>query len=203
MALVLCAIKRSVWSPAALHQIAGIRWVAINIYLFTQVFWKKINNFWALKQVLKARTVSENPGFKSCIPSFIRNSSKLCPTSHHSIRLELVICNLCTTFSISAQVIIEIVEHHPKITQLREFCYFADTFRRLDYGAKENRKRYGSAAVPEYNLANVRTKVHILHGSNDLLSMDAVKKNRESIQFIHKLHSFASMLAFSEYSIFS
>lgn len=39
-------------------------------------------------------------------------------------------------------------------------------------------KRYGRPTPPEYNLLNVRTKVHILHGSNDLLSMDAVCYSR-------------------------
>lgn len=48
-------------------------------------------------------------------------------------------------------------------------------FQKFDYGSAENKKRYGTAKPPKYNLTNIRTKVHLLHGTNDLLAMDKVK----------------------------
>lgn len=40
-------------------------------------------------------------------------------------------------------------------------------FQKFDYGPKKNMELYQSVKPPEYNLSNVRTKVHIIYGTND------------------------------------
>lgn len=46
---------------------------------------------------------------------------------------------------------------------------FTGRFHKLDYGVAKNMILYGSQQPPEYNLSNIRTKVHIIYGTNDYL----------------------------------
>lgn len=48
-------------------------------------------------------------------------------------------------------------------------------FQKYDHGTEENLKLYGVATPPEYNLSNIKTKVHIMYGSNDYLVPKAVR----------------------------
>lgn len=48
-------------------------------------------------------------------------------------------------------------------------------FQHYHYGTDENLQIYGQPTPPEYDLSNVRTKIHILYGTNDLLSPAQVK----------------------------
>lgn len=54
------------------------------------------------------------------------------------------------------------------------FCVFAGRFQKFDYGPSKNMKLYKSRKPPEYNLSNVKTKVHIIYGTNDYLVDPAV-----------------------------
>lgn len=72
-------------------------------------------------------------------------------------------------------------------------------FQKFDYGSGENKKRYGTSKPPKYNLSNIRTKVHLLHGTNDLLAMDKVK----TIFLFDKQTNEISMLFFHFYAIFT
>lgn len=49
-------------------------------------------------------------------------------------------------------------------------------FLKLDYGREKNLKLYSTINPPEYNLSNVRTTIHLMHGTNDLVVMDKVRK---------------------------
>lgn len=42
-------------------------------------------------------------------------------------------------------------------------------FLKYDHGSKENLRLYGMETPPEYNLTNVRTKIHVMFGGNDYL----------------------------------
>lgn len=50
----------------------------------------------------------------------------------------------------------------------------AGKFQNFDHGTEKNIKLYGKPHPPEYNLSNIRTKVHILYGTNDWLIPQAV-----------------------------
>lgn len=47
--------------------------------------------------------------------------------------------------------------------------YLTGRFHKLDHGPSKNLKLYGNRRVPDYNLTNIQTKVHILYGTNDFL----------------------------------
>lgn len=47
-------------------------------------------------------------------------------------------------------------------------------FHKYDFGSEENSRIYGSAKPPKYNLANIKTKIHILYGAHDNLVMQRV-----------------------------
>lgn len=51
---------------------------------------------------------------------------------------------------------------------------FLGRFQKFDYGPSKNMKLYKSRKPPEYNLSNVKTKVHIIYGTNDYLVDPAV-----------------------------
>lgn len=51
------------------------------------------------------------------------------------------------------------------------------TFQQYDHGPNENLRFYGSEVPPEYNLSNIRTKIHILYGTNDALIPSKVVKS--------------------------
>lgn len=46
---------------------------------------------------------------------------------------------------------------------------FTGRFHKLDHGPAKNMMLYGSHQPPDYNLSNIRTKVHIIYGTNDHL----------------------------------
>lgn len=52
----------------------------------------------------------------------------------------------------------------------------ADKFQKYDHGRVKNEQLYGSTMPPEYNLTNIRTKVHVLFGANDWLVRSAVNR---------------------------
>lgn len=52
----------------------------------------------------------------------------------------------------------------------------SDKFSKFDHGREENLKRYSAINPPEYNLSNVRTNIHLMHGTNDLFAMNKVRK---------------------------
>lgn len=47
-------------------------------------------------------------------------------------------------------------------------------FHKYDFGSEENSRIYGSAKPAKYNLANIKTKIHILYGAHDNLVMQRV-----------------------------
>lgn len=48
---------------------------------------------------------------------------------------------------------------------------FSERFQHYHYGSPErNMKVYGTSEPPPYNLSNVRTNVHLMHGTNDWLT---------------------------------
>lgn len=49
------------------------------------------------------------------------------------------------------------------------FRKFTGRFHKLDHGPDINMILYGSVQPPEYNLTNIRTKVHVIYGTNDYL----------------------------------
>lgn len=40
-------------------------------------------------------------------------------------------------------------------------------FQKFDHGPSKNMELYGSTRPPEYNMSNIRTKIHIIYGTND------------------------------------
>ncbi|XP_031637603.1 gastric triacylglycerol lipase-like [Contarinia nasturtii] len=69
----------------------------------------------------------------------------------------------------------KIINHIPAGSSYKQFIHYvqiavAHRFQHYDHGIKMNLKIYGTPKPPEYNLTNVRAKVHILQGANDLLT---------------------------------
>lgn len=50
-----------------------------------------------------------------------------------------------------------------------------ERFQKFDFGSTENLEVYGSSTPPEYNLTNVKTKIHIIYGTHDYLVLQKVK----------------------------
>lgn len=64
------------------------------------------------------------------------------------------------------------------------FVTSAGKFHKLDYGSSKNLKLYGSRKPPEYNLTNIRTKVHIMYGTHDLLVREEVNVLKSGIKHL-------------------
>lgn len=84
--------------------------------------------------------------------------------------------------------------HHNnnKILLLISICVILiGKFQKYDHGLLGNLKRYGSHYPPAYDLSNIRTKVHILHGTNDGLVLEKVV---QPIPIIYQFEGQLSML---------
>lgn len=40
-------------------------------------------------------------------------------------------------------------------------------FKKFDHGPEKNKKLYGQETPPDYNLSNVRARIHLIYGVND------------------------------------
>lgn len=47
-------------------------------------------------------------------------------------------------------------------------------FQNYHHGFEKNMKIYGTPDPPEYNMTNIRTNIHLLHGTNDWLTPSSV-----------------------------
>lgn len=52
--------------------------------------------------------------------------------------------------------------------------FLSGRFQKYDHGLEKNRRIYDKPQPPQYNLSNIRTKLHILYGTHDLLVMEEV-----------------------------
>lgn len=58
-----------------------------------------------------------------------------------------------------------------------EFCSISGKFQQYHHGTDENIRIYGQPTPPEYDLSKVQTKIHILYGTNDLISPEQVNSS--------------------------
>lgn len=68
-----------------------------------------------------------------------------------------------------------ILGHFPSGSSVKNFVHFDqyvkhESFKKFDYGAKNNMKIYGQATAPVYNLTNIRFPVHLYVGKYDKLA---------------------------------
>jgi len=67
-----------------------------------------------------------------------------------------------------------ILEHEPGGTSFKNILHWRQKvlnkeFAKFDYGKEENRRRYGQATAPQYDLSNIRMPVNLLFGEDDQL----------------------------------
>lgn len=81
--------------------------------------------------------------------------------------------NLCTTHK--SQLLVSVNTILNKINLMNYGHFSAERFQRYHFGStKMNMKVYGTPEPPPYNLKNVRTNIHIMHGTNDWLTPSIV-----------------------------
>lgn len=66
-----------------------------------------------------------------------------------------------------------------EVTTYEIFCihltfFFVESFRKFDYGYKENLMLYGSTQPPKYRLERIKVPIAIFYSENDLLADYAV-----------------------------
>lgn len=74
------------------------------------------------------------------------------------------------------------------------FLILIGRFEKFDFGSDENLKLYGTMKPPTYNLTNIRTKVHLIHGTADNLVFEKVF----SMYFVG-LNRFQNLISFLEH----
>lgn len=76
----------------------------------------------------------------------------------------------------------------------KKTLHLTGRFQKFDFGRRENLKRYGSPKPPEYDLSNVRTIVHLLHGNTDQITRDEVDIYYNCMQSTRNYYVFHSNL---------
>ncbi|KAL4510601.1 hypothetical protein ABPG72_004755 [Tetrahymena utriculariae] len=69
----------------------------------------------------------------------------------------------------------KLMYHYPAGTSTKAYIHFnqlmkAKKFQKFDYGAEKNLAMYNSTQVPEYTLSNIKNKIHILAGTQDIIT---------------------------------